>query len=287
MADKLQQNVNQEQLVPSYSFTFAWEENFDHSASVDWFKNNLHVPFIIAILIYLPILYFGQMIMNKREPKNIKLMMLLWNGSLALFSLIGFSRVVVEMSYTLSKFGFQHTLCNKSYIHSKPCRFWIYLFVLSKIPELCDTIFLVLRKQKLIFLHVYHHATVLIYSWFIYAETIAAARWFCTMNFGIHAVMYSYYALKALPGLIRIPKWISMIITALQTLQMVAGSFIIIKSLFIHLTERDCGTSTPMSIFGLAIYTSYLVLFSHFFYNAYCSAQPPKEAKGTLIKKRA
>ena len=31
--------------------------------------------------------------------------------------------------------------------------FWSSLFVLSKVPELGDTIFIVLRKQPLIFLH--------------------------------------------------------------------------------------------------------------------------------------
>lgn len=43
--------------------------------------------------------------------------------------------------------------------------FWATMFVLSKVPELGDTIFIVLRKQPLIFLHWYHHATVLVYSW--------------------------------------------------------------------------------------------------------------------------
>ena len=31
--------------------------------------------------------------------------------------------------------------------------FWTFMFVLSKVPELGDTIFIVLRKQPLIFLH--------------------------------------------------------------------------------------------------------------------------------------
>lgn len=43
-----------------------------------------------------------------------------------------------------------------SYIEQdRVCGFWTWLFVLSKLPELGDTIFIVLRKQPLIFLHWY------------------------------------------------------------------------------------------------------------------------------------
>lgn len=283
-ADKLQQNT----LVPHYSFTSDWEKNFDFKASVDTIGDNPHVPFIIALLIYLPIVYFGQIIMSKREAFNLKPFLIGWNSALAVFSIVGFCRTIPEMLYTYEKFGFYHSLCNNSYKNSAEARFWIYLFIISKIPELGDTLFLVLKKQKLIFLHVYHHATVLIYSWFVYAYLIAPARWFCCMNFGIHALMYSYYALKALPNLIRIPKWVSMIITALQTLQMVVGSFIVMVSSYMKLTGSECHITITMSIFGLLMYMSYLVLFARFFYNAYCS---PGRAKidikgGAEMKKR-
>lgn len=290
MADKLAQNVNQQPLVPSYKFTLGWEDNFDFVSSVEMFNNNPHVPFVLAILIYLPMLYVGQMIMSRRDPFNVKLVMMVWNSGLAVFSMVGFCRIIPEMFYTYENFGFHQTLCSNSYIQSKEARFWIYLFVLSKIPELGDTVFLVLRKQKLIFLHVYHHATVLVFSWFVYATLVGAARWFCCMNYAIHAVMYTYYTLKALPNLIKIPRWVSMVITALQTIQMIAGSTVIAVAAYIKFMGRECATSMAMSVFGLAIYTSYLVLFSRFFFNAYCAAQPVKNHQaggGAAIKKRA
>ena len=59
-----------------------------------------------------------------------------------------------------------------SYIeHNKVSGFWATMFVLSKVPELGDTIFIVLRKQPLIFLHWYHHATVLVYSWSVFTHS--------------------------------------------------------------------------------------------------------------------
>jgi hypothetical protein len=42
--------------------------------------------------------------------------------------------------------------------------FWSLMFGYSKVIELGDTLFIVLRKRPLVFLHYYHHAAVLIYT---------------------------------------------------------------------------------------------------------------------------
>ncbi len=76
--------------------------------------------------------------------------------------------------------------------------FWSYVFTLSKLVELGDTVFIVLRKQPLIFLHWYHHITVLLYCWHGNAEFSATGQVFGIMNFAVHSLMYSYYALKAM-----------------------------------------------------------------------------------------
>jgi len=62
--------------------------------------------------------------------------------------------------------------------------------------ELGDTVFIVLRKQPLIFLHYYHHVTVLCYIWLTADAINSTCVWFGVMNYGIHSLMYSYYALK-------------------------------------------------------------------------------------------
>ena len=40
--------------------------------------------------------------------------------------------------------------------------------------------------------------TVLIYAWYSFSEYSAQARWFIVMNYLVHSVMYTYYALKSI-----------------------------------------------------------------------------------------
>lgn len=160
--------------------------------------------------------------------------------------------------------------------------FWTWLFVLSKLPELGDTLFIVLRKQPLIFLHWYHHITVLIYSWFSYTEYTASARWFIVMNYCVHSIMYSYYALRAMK--FSPPRFISMIITSLQLTQMVIGCAINIWAHgFLKTAGRNACNISPINIkLSIAMYFSYFVLFAQFFYKAYLS-NSAKKGKRTMI----
>ena len=63
--------------------------------------------------------------------------------------------------------SFEETVCSSplSGWGTGPSGFWVMLFIFSKLPELIDTVFIVLRKRQLIFLHWYHHVTVLLFCW--------------------------------------------------------------------------------------------------------------------------
>ena len=58
-----------------------------------------------------------------------------------------------------------------------PTGLWVGLFIFSKLPELFDTAFLVLQKKKVIFLHWFHHTTVLLYCWHAYHNRIGPGIW--------------------------------------------------------------------------------------------------------------
>lgn len=157
-----------------------------------------------------------------------------------------------------------------SFLDNRVGGFWNWMFTLSKVPELGDTVFIVLRKQPLIFLHWYHHVTVLLYAWYSYSDYIATARWFVCMNYLVHSIMYSYYALKALK--FRVPRWIAMSITTAQLAQMVMGATVNIWAYQVKQAGNECHVSYDNIKISLLMYISYFVLFARFFRRAYVGA---------------
>jgi len=134
----------------------------------------------------------------------------------------------------------------------------------------------VLRKQKLIFLHWYHHASVLIFTWYAYADEASTGRWYACMNYSVHAVMYTYYALRACG--VKIPRQLAMSITISQIAQMIMGTFVTFYAYFARVNGRNCEISYSTLYAGMAIYVSYFVLFAHFFINAYFGSRKPRAA---------
>merc|ERR1719220_1142207 len=139
--------------------------------------------------------------------------------------------------------------------------------LLSKIPELLDTVFLIVKKKKVILLHWYHHASVLAYSWFSFSNWYAGPSWYGSMNYSVHTVMYFYYAVMA-TKLVRLPKFISVSITCMQILQMIVGIFVQAMQYY-YVDDEDCATDRGFVLQGSMMYGSYFVLFCHFFAQTY------------------
>jgi len=252
----------------NYSYMFNFEQEFEHSVVRVWMENNWRGVCAWASGIYLLLIFGGQLIMANRQPFQLRGPLTVWNIMLALFSITGAARTFPEFIYTFSTQGFHHSLCVPSFIErDRVSGFWTWMFVLSKVPELGDTIFIVLRKQRLIFLHWYHHVTVLIYCWYSFSEYTAPARWFVVMNFAVHSLMYTYYAFRALR--FRIPQYVAMVITTLQLVQMVVGCLVNYIAYTLKRRGVECGVSDTNLQLSLLMYTSYFVLFARFFYNTY------------------
>ncbi|KAG9510850.1 Elongation of very long chain fatty acids protein 6, partial [Fragariocoptes setiger] len=261
----------QHQMLPNYSFMFQFERKFDHQHTKEWMERYWHTSFY-AVAIYMVVIFGGQAYMSNRPAFKLRRILTIWNTSLALFSILGTFRTLPELLHVLFNHGFYHSVCTSSFIEDvKPSGFWTWMFALSKVPELGDTVFIVLRKQNLIFLHWYHHITVLLFTWFTYSEYTAPARWFVDMNYLVHSLMYSYYALKAL-GL-RLPRKTAMLITTSQIVQMIIGAYVTWYAYYRKSQGDACRITKESANLGLLMYSSYFVLFAQFFYNAYFGAR--------------
>ncbi|RWS09827.1 elongation of very long chain fatty acids protein 6-like protein [Dinothrombium tinctorium] len=163
--------------------------------------------------------------------------------------------------------GFFFSICNASFRDDASIQFWMWLFTWSKVVELIDTLFVVLRKQKFIHLHWIHHALTVIYLFIAFADSPAYCRPLIPINFVIHFFMYSYYALRA--SGIRTPKICSIAITSSQIVQMVFGFLITFTASFYFITGNTCDLTAKSAIISLFSLGLFLILFLNFFFHSY------------------
>lgn len=240
------------------------------------FRNTWMVPVVVSLL-YLVAIPVGQRLMANRPAFELKYPLFLWNLGLAVFSIIGVIRVLPSFFFGLATNGPMYYICRNAAVSygRGPLGLWCILFVLSKYAELVDTLFLVLRKKPVPFLHWFHHASVLLVSIgtiMIYGPTGIIM---IAMNFFVHSVMYSYYAIAAVT---KPPKW-GKSVTVLQIAQMVGGLIMCVGIYYgSHMLENCDGR--PENAWGITfIYASYLFLFVRFYINRYLAKKPEKKTE--------
>jgi len=231
----------------------------------------LYIAPVISGL-YLTLVFGVKKWMKNVKPFNLRGPLALWNLTLALFSVAGVCILMPPAIYSAFTDGVVYAVCHSSVDSSPLMTLFVLLFVISKVVEFGDTLFIVLRKTPLSFLHWYHHITVLMYSWYGLATRCTAGHWFSGINFGVHAVMYSYYTLKAMGY--RIPSTVAKSITILQLAQFFVGLLVLFIGMWARWEGTECGITETHITVGLIVYGSYTVLFLNFFYRRYLS--PPK-----------
>ena len=279
----------------NYSFVLPFEDSFNYHAYIKWHVQHWTIV-NYTIIGYLILIFGGQYFMRSRQPFNLRTALFWWNFLLAIFSIWGAVRTLPELYYTLKNKGVHHAICR--YPHMEGAYgFWGSLYIASKFIELGqyefslwpsinnnivisgDTAFIVLRKQKLIFLHWYHHVTVLFGVCFTNVRTLSTLRWYVTANYTVHSVMYSYFAIRALGY--KIPKFIMIMITSLQIFQMAIGVYTTSYAGYQNYIGKSCHVHPVNVAFVLGCYGSYFILFTNFFVRTYI-LPPPNQPKRKL-----
>ena len=251
------------------SFYTDFENSYEPDFVQSWMISNSWFP-VSAVVAYLLFCYFGTIVMKRFKPFDLKHTLACWNLLLSIFSTWGMIRTVPHLYYDLFHKGFQRSICETPAHNwgSGATGFAVQMFILSKFPELFDTYFIVMRKKPLIFLHWYHHVTVLLYCWHSYVTEASNGLYFITMNYSVHAVMYFYFFLAAVK---LVPKWFpTWLITAFQISQMAVGVLVVSSALYYHFVGSSlnppvrCSNQFSNLLAGAVMYASYLLLFLKF-----------------------
>ncbi|CCW67904.1 unnamed protein product [Phytomonas sp. Hart1] len=217
----------------------------------------------------------------QKPPQWLQMCMTLWNLFLAVFSLFGAMVMVPGLMRGIFRYNLKDTVCSThdELTYTTPVGFWTGVFVLSKILELVDTLWLILEKRKTpSFLHWFHHASVLLFSWISYSMGNSTMSMFACMNIFVHTIMYSYFFICSMGGKKFVQRF-SKFITMIQILQMVIGSSLTFYSYCINLSayragiddidKLPCAVNKSTARFGCIMYISYLYLFCSMYVQSY------------------
>ena len=148
----------------------------------------------------------------------------------------------------------------------------------------------------------YHHVTVLLFTWDTHVRDGSSSRYFVFINFVVHSVMYTYYAIMAIG--VRSVSSISIMITSMQIIQMAIGKpllllvcnlcvltavstgmFVLLRVSSLLGSENKCSDSAFTVLTGLLMYASYFILFANFFVKRYVLS-PASKKQESVIRKR-
>lgn len=142
-----------------------------------------------------------------------------------------------------------------------------HIFFYSRIIELIDTLWIILRKKnrQITFLHVFHHSFVLLMTWFYFRIAPGgSSAMFPIVNGLVHTIMYTYYTLSTFSAL-KPYLWWKKYVTKIQLTQ-----FIILGLHFsVAALTPNCGYPRILSLTGLGIASMFFTLFIAFYRETY------------------
>lgn len=253
-------------LVPWLSPTYMSWEHHPSVCLVYRLMTELWIAPYVAVALYCALIYWAKQRPISKGPTKLKYTLGVWNASLALFSLFGTFRTVPYLLWHWNTKGFESAICESPITAGwgiGTTGLWVQYFVLSKFIELGDTCFLIYNQRDVVFLHWFHHASTLYFSWFAYVHEASYALFFIAMNYSVHSVMYAYFAGRAF-GIV--PSWFpASLITVAQISQMIAG--VTVQVLVWMKTNGACAqVHNPTLWVGTAMYGTYCYLFVDFLF---------------------
>lgn len=231
-------------------------------------KSPLPILTILAVYLYF-VLKLGPKLMEHRKPFEMQWLLVLYNGYQVVFSAWLCAQVfqVNNCFQYIFNFGCRPPNADDAFVSALWRGAWWYFF--SKIVDLLDTVFFVLRKKQnqVSFLHVYHHSITCFFSWG-YLKYLPGEQGILLgfLNSFVHIFMYFYYMVAAMGPKYRKFLWWKKYMTWIQLIQ-----FTIMLTYLVLLVALDCKFSRALTFFFVGNVVIFLYLFSRFYAQAYNS----------------
>ncbi|CAL9696345.1 unnamed protein product [Knipowitschia caucasica] len=224
------------------------------------------LPVALIFVLYLSVVWAGPKLMKHKQPIELKLVLIVYNFAMVCLSVYMFKEFLVTSwlsNYSLLCQPVDYSTHPLAMRMARVC--WWFFF--SKVIELIDTIFFILRKKnnQLTFLHVYHHGSM-IFNWWAGVKYVAGGQSFFIglVNTFVHIIMYSYYGLAAIGPHMQKYLWWKKYLTSLQLTQF---CLFLLHTGYNLFTDCDFPDSMNIVVFGYCI--TLIILFSNFYYQSY------------------
>jgi len=247
--------------VLDYIYNFTWVRDKTPLSALQW-------P-ICLCAIYVTTVYALYLYKKDRNPSNVNVFVAIHNFILVVMSASMCLGVLYAIFELVSKGATTFDLiCDEDLKMAKgPVFFWCYMFYLSKYYEFVDTIFIVLKKKELTFLHLYHHCLIVFLTW-IGMNTLTTNQWVGVfLNTFVHVCMYYYYFLAAIGKTV----WWKKHLTTMQMVQFCIVVSVLFYWLFLDFQNQPKGCSGELWSFGLCLFgqITFLALFYNFYSHTY------------------
>ncbi|XP_014784232.1 elongation of very long chain fatty acids protein 4 isoform X1 [Octopus bimaculoides] len=263
---------------------YNWTLSFSDPRVADWpLMDGISNTLALSGL-YLLIVWCGPIYMHKRKPFVLKWPLFIYNITLIALNFY----ICFELLVGSYRAGYNY-LCQPVTYSLDPNEMRIanaiWWFYVSKLIEMLDTVFFILRQknEQITFLHVYHHVTMFP-IWWIGTKWVAGGQSFlgALLNSSIHVMMYSYYGLSALGPAMQKYLWWKRYLTIVQLVQFVVGMIHATQSLLL-----SCNFPVWMH-WALIFYgMSLLLLFLNFYYNSYVLKKRNRKKNGSSNSKKS
>ncbi|XP_037299370.1 elongation of very long chain fatty acids protein 7-like [Manduca sexta] len=244
----------------------------------DWWLMSNPGPLLTILASYLYFCsYAGPRYMKDKKPYNLKTVIMAYNLFQIAFSIF----LTYNGIYYAIKTDYNFSCHSIDYSNEPQSIRWaadVWWYFVSKITELLDTVFFVLRKKnnQVSFLHLYHHTLMPTLSWIAVkyspgGQAIPEG----TINAFIHILMYGYYFLAGLGPQYQKYLWWKKYLTSLQLIQFCIVLYLNVTGIF----AKNCNYPKYLNVAVIFNCFAFLYMFGMFYYRSYV-----KNAKKAIRK---